>query len=211
MKSRLLTICLASVAALSAGQVQAQQPAKIGLVDFARLQREFYRTDLERKSFQAKRDEERTKIEARRGKFKELLDAQAGAQKKLKDPTLSEDAKKKVVEEATERQGQLQSLQQELLELEGKINAELAAKANEVQKSLTEEIYNTIGEVANAQGFDVVLNRTFGINGVPTVAFSSDKGPGKLADLTAEVGKKLNSKAPAGWSPPKEAEADIKP
>ncbi|MBU6300342.1 MAG: OmpH family outer membrane protein [Verrucomicrobia bacterium] len=208
MKFRILTTCLLAAAAFTAGQAQAQQPAKIGLVDFARLQREFYRTDLERKSFQAKRDEERKKVEERRLKFKELLDLQAGAQKKLKDPTLSDDAKKKVVEEATERQGQLQSLQQELLELEGKINAELAAKANDVQKSLTEEIYNTIGEVAKAKSYDLVLNRTFGINGVPTVAYSSTTN---LTDLTEEVGKKLNSKAPAGWTPPKEGEADIKP
>jgi Skp family chaperone for outer membrane proteins len=208
MNLRLLTTCIATAAVLGAGQLQAQQPAKIGLVDFARLQREYYRTDAERKSFQAKRQEEAAKVEERRKKFKDLLTAQGDAQKKLKDPTLSEDAKKKVVEEATERQGQLQSLQQELMELESKINAELGAKANEVQQSLTSEIYNAIGEIAQAQNFDVVLNRTFGINGVPTVAFSSTKN---LVDLTEEVSKKLNAKAPAGWTPPKDGEADIKP
>jgi len=208
MNFRLLTTCIATAAALGAGELHAQSPAKIGLVDFARLQREFFRTDLERKSFQAKRDEERGKVEERRKTFKTLLEAQGEAQKKLKDPTLSEDAKKKVVEEANERHGKVLSLQQEILELEGKVNAELAAKANEVQKSLTEEIYNTIGEVAKAQTFDVVLNRTFGINGVPTVAYSSTE---HLADITEEVSKKLNSKAPAGWTPPKEGDADIKP
>lgn len=208
MNLRLLITCLATAATLGSGQLQAQQPAKIGLVDFARLQREFYRSDLERKSFKAKQDEERTKVEGRRKQFKEIVDAQIEAEKKLKDPTLSDDAKKKVAEEYTERQGQLQSLQKELIELEAKINAELATKANEVQKSLTEEIYNTVGEVAEAQGFDVILNRTFGINGVPTVAYSSSKN---LTDITEEVSKKLNAKAPAGWTPPKEGEADIKP
>jgi len=208
MNFRLIPTCIATVAALGVGQLHAQTPAKVGLVDFARLQREFFRTDLERKSFQSKRDEERAKVEERRKKFKELLQAQGEAQKKLKDPTLSEDAKKKVIEEANERHGQVLSLQQEILELESKVNAELAAKANEVQKSLTEEIYNTIGEISKAQSFDVVLNRTFGINGVPTVAYSSSE---RLTDLTDEVSKKLNSKAPAGWTPPKEGDADIKP
>jgi Skp family chaperone for outer membrane proteins len=208
MNFRLLTTCIATAAVLGSGQLHAQQPAKIGLVDFARLQREFFRTDLERKSFQAKRQEDLVKVEERRKKFKDLLQAQGDAQKKLKDPTLSEDKKKEVVTEATERQGQLQSLQQELMELESTINAELSKKANEVQQSLTGEIYKTIGEVAEAQAYDVVLNRTFGINGVPTVAFSSTKN---LVDLTEEVSKKLNAKAPAGWSPPKDGEADIKP
>jgi Skp family chaperone for outer membrane proteins len=208
MNFRLLTTCIATAAVLGSGQLHAQQPAKIGLVDFARLQREFFRTDLERKSFQAKRQEDLVKVEERRKKFKDLLQAQGDAQKKLKDPTLSEDKKKEVVTEATERQGQLQSLQQELMELESTINAELSKKANEVQQSLTGEIYKTVGEVAEAQGYDVVLNRTFGINGVPTVAFSSTKN---LVDLTEEVSKKLNAKAPAGWSPPKDGEADIKP
>jgi Skp family chaperone for outer membrane proteins len=208
MNFRLLTTCIATAAVLGSGQLHAQQPAKIGLVDFARLQREFFRTDLERKAFQAKRQEDLVKVEERRKKFKDLLQAQGDAQKKLKDPTLSEDKKKEVVSEATERQGQLQSLQQELMELESTINAELSKKANEVQQSLTGEIYKTVGEVAEAQGYDVVLNRTFGINGVPTVAFSSTKN---LVDLTEEVSKKLNAKAPAGWSPPKDGEADIKP
>jgi Skp family chaperone for outer membrane proteins len=210
MKLRSLSPLIAAAALVGGASLAPAQDAvpKIGLVDFARLQREFFRTDAERKAFEAKRDEERKKVEERRGKLKELLDAQEKANQEFKDPAISEDKRKQIAEQANERQGQVNGLLRELSELEAKINAELAQKANDVQRSLTKEIYDVIGEVAEAKGYDVVLNRTFGINGVPTVAYSSTKS---LVDLTEEVSKKLNANAPAGWTPPKEGDPEIKP
>jgi len=209
MKLRTLpSLLLAAALGLSAQAASAQNAPKIGLVDFAKLQREFFRTDVERKAFEAKRDEERKKVEERRTKLKELLDAQEKANTEFKDPAISEDKRKQIAEDANERQGQVNGLLRELSELEAKINAELAQKANEVQRSLTKEIYDVIGAVAEAGGYDVVLNRTFGINGVPTVAYSSTKS---LVDISEDVSKKLNANAPAGWTPPKEGDAEIKP
>ncbi len=209
MNSRNLIQALAALAVLGGlAPAHGQSPVKIGLVDFARLQRDFYRTDVERKTFETKRTEEKAKVDERRAKLKDLLDAQEKSAKEFQDPTLSEDKRKQVVEAATERQGQLESLRRELIELEGKINAELSSNAAEVQKSLTDEIRDVVGQVAEAEGYAVVLNRSFGINGVPTVPYSSTE---LLTDLTDAIVKKLNENAPAGWTPPKDGVSDIKP
>ncbi len=192
---------------LIAAPSQAQD-VKIGLIDFARLQREFYRTDLERQNFEAKRQEERTKVEERRNKLKELLTEQEAAAQQLQEDTFSDAKKEEILKAAQERQGQITSLQRESIEMESRINAELAKMANEIQRSLTKEIYDMIGTIAQEKGYDLVFNRTFGINGVPTLAYSST---GKLEDYTDEVRERLNTDAPEGWEPPKDASAEINP
>ncbi len=206
MKSRFLTVTLTAATLFGAGQFQQAQAqdVKMGLIDFARMQRQFYRTDSEREQFEAQRTEERNKVEERKAKLKELIQQQQTAQKELGDATLSEAKKKSIMDEAMERQGQITSAQREILELETRLNKELADKANEIQRSLTKEIYEVIGKVAESKGLDVVFNRTFGINGVPTVAFS--KASDALPDFTDEVVAELNKGAPAGWKPPADTE-----
>lgn len=207
MNRRLLTwINLAALAAFLTPVANGE--AKIGLVDFARLQREFFKTDVERKNFEGKRKDALDKVNERREKLKELLEEQQGAEKSLKDPTLSEDNKKKVLDAARERVGKITSLQKESIELDSRANAELATLANEIQRNLTREIYETIGKIAEEKGLDLVFNRTFGINGVPTVAYSSTKN---LEDFTEEVAKRLNKDAPAGWTPPATGSGEINP
>jgi len=206
MKKRFLT--WASLLVVAAFATPATAEVKIGLIDFARLQREFYKTDQERKKFEEKRSEAREKVEERRNKLKELLQEQQAAEKSLKDPTLSEDKKKEVLESARERVGKITSLQKEAIELETRTNAELAKMANEIQRNLTKEIYDTIGMIAQGKGLDLVFNRTFGINGVPTLAYSSTEN---LEDFTDEVASKLNENAPEGWTPPETGTASINP
>ena len=56
-----------------------------------------------------------------------------------------------------------------------------------------------IGTIAEGKKMNIVFNRTFGINGVPTVAYANDE---ILSDFTDEVITELNKTAPAGWKPP---------
>lgn len=205
MNRRLLTwINLAALAALVAPAANAE--TKIGLIDFARLQREFFKTDVERKNFDAKRKDALEKVNERREKLKSMIEEQQGADKSLKDPTLSKENKEKVLEAARERMGKITSLQKESIELDARANAELATLANEIQRNLTKEIYDMIGTIAAEKGLDLVFNRTFGINGVPTLAYSATK---TLEDFTDEVSKRLNKDAPAGWKPPASGSGEI--
>ncbi|MEO0445494.1 MAG: OmpH family outer membrane protein [Verrucomicrobiota bacterium] len=202
------SVLLATIAGSLLAAISVNAETKIGLIDFARLQREFFKTDLERQSFAAKREEAREKVAERRAKLKELLLAQQDAEKGLKDPTTSESKKQEILEAARERVGQITALQKEAIELESRSNSELALQANEIQRSLTSEIYDMIGQLAAEKGLDLVFNRTFGINGVPTVAYSSTQS---LEDFTDQISAKLNEAAPAGWTPPETGSGDINP
>ncbi len=195
-----LVAMMALSAALVPGLVSAQE-AKIGLVDFNRCQKGFYRKEEVREEFEAKQEEERKKVEERAKKGEELDGAIRKAIEDAKDPTISPAKREELETQFQELQGQMLALRKEIAEISTQANADLAKTANDVQRDLTKEIYDVIGEIAAAAGYDVVLNRTFGINGVPTVAFSSTAN---LKDITDEVLAKLNADAPAGWKPPTE-------
>lgn len=182
---------------LSGGAAQAED-LKVGLIDFARIQKEYYRTEKERSQFEADRAEKLKLIEERKASLKDLIQKQQAAQKKLGDPTLSNDNKEGILAEGKERAGQIMSLERETVETESQMQKELADSANAIQRSLTKEIYDVIGEIAEAKDMDFVLNRTFGINGVPTVAYSSEK---RIPDFSDEVIAQLNENAPEGWTP----------
>ncbi len=194
------TLCLAA-GPLSA---VAQEIPRIAFVDYTRIQRMYYRTYEERQAFEEHRLEEMKKVEEPRKRLESLLKEQEKLVDELKDPGFSEDRKKSLMTTGEQRRGQILSLQRETLELERKIEAGLSQRAEETQRSLTEEIYNKIGEIAKAKDLDLVLNRTFGMMGVPTVAYSSTD---RLNDLTDEVVKALNANAPDGWVPPQDGEA----
>ncbi len=177
----------------------AHAQAKIGLVDFARIQREYYMTYTERTNYEAQRSERLAKVDELRGKMKELIEVQQQRQQQVSDPTLSEENKEKILAEAQEAQGQIASLQREAIETEAKVQKELNDMANEIQRRLTKEIYDTIGAISGDKGLDLVFNRSFGLNGIPVVAYSTTAN---LEDFSDAVIADLNKDAPAGWTPP---------
>ena len=204
MNRQLLTLFFLTAFLVPSGALQAED-LKVGLVDFARIQQEYWRTDDERVRFETERDDRMKQVEERKAQIKDLIQSQQDAQEKVQDPTLSKEMKDKIMKEGLERRGQIGSLDREILEMEASIQKDLATKANTIQRSLTKEIYDVIGEVAEELDLDFALNRTFGINGVPTVAYSSTK---RLQDFSDLVIERLNANAPEGWEPKKPAEGE---
>ncbi|MFT5467728.1 MAG: Skp family chaperone for outer membrane protein [Verrucomicrobiales bacterium] len=197
MKRLFLSLFCLTALLFPGGAMQAED-LKVGLVDFARIQQEYWRTDDERTRFETERDAKMKMVEERRAQMDALIQVHQTAHKKIQDPTLSQDMKNKIGTEGLERRKQIASLDREIAEMESGVQKDLATKANTIQRSLTKEIYDVIGEVAEAMELDFALNRTFGINGVPTVAYSSTK---RLPDFSDEVIVKLNANAPPDWKP----------
>ncbi len=198
MKSQSLLLFSIAFTFVTSGLAQAE--TKIGLIDFARIQREFYRTYEERENFESQREEKLGKVDEFRTKIKDLAQKQQERQKQISDPTLSQDAKDKILSEAQEAQGQIASLQREAIETEAKVQKELNDMAAEIQKSLTKQIYETIGTLSESKGLDLVFNRSFGLNGIPVVAYS---GTANLEDFSDAVIAELNKPKP-GFTPPVE-------
>jgi len=181
------------------------QELKVGVVDYAKIQRHYYRTEVERKALEQRRDEEEKKLEGQVAEARKLLDEQQAAQKSFQDPTLSDDKKKALLQDAESRAQKINELQRKVLDLQNAANSELSQEANRAQLALHQEIYEAINKVAETKAIDLVHNRTFGVNGVPTIAFANTK---KMVDLTDDIIGELNKNAPAGFAAPKD---DAKP
>lgn len=198
MNRRLLTwINLLGVASLAASAAHAE--VKIAMVDFNRAMQEFYRYETELKNIQDKDKEAKGKLEERYTKLKELNGQREDTEKKAKDPTLSADKKDGIKKDYGEILAKMSSLQKESMELQAKESAEIGKLAQQTQISVTKEIWEMIGKIAEEKGLDLVFNRSFGMYGVPAaLAYSSTKN---LEDFTDELVKRLNKAAPAGWKP----------
>lgn len=197
MKPALLTLL-----ALLALAPVASAELKAGSVDFAKVQRHYYRTEMERKSLEQLREEEIKKLEEpinkARAEAETLIKAQQEAQKQLEDPTLSEEKKKPILAGAQERAAKINDLQRQAAELQASARDVLAREVNEAGAALLQEIQEAIRIVAEEKGVDFVMNRAFGVSGVPTFPYVSAKN---VTDLTDDVIGKLNKNAPAGWKP----------
>ncbi|RFC46117.1 MAG: chaperone for outer membrane protein [Verrucomicrobia bacterium] len=197
ISSKLLPLTAALVSAASG--ISSAQELKVGVVDYGRIQRHYYRTEVERKALELRREEEEKKLEGEVTQARKLLEEQQAAQKTLQDPTLSEDKKKVILQEAEGRAQQINDLQRKVLDLQNSANSELSQEANRAQLALHQEIYEAINKIAEAKGIDLVHNRTFGVNGVPSVAYANTK---KMVDLTDDVVGELNKNAPADATAP---------
>jgi len=197
-------LCAFAIAAalLCSGQI-AQAETKIGLVNFMKIQNDFYLTHEERKNFEAQRTEKFAAVNDLRSQINTLAQAQQERQKQITDPLLSKEAKEKVMMEAQEAQGKITSIQREVLETEAKVQKELAEAATKIQRTITDQIHATINTMAATKGYDLVLNHRFGANGIPVFAYVNTD---TLEEMTDEVIAELNKNAPAGWTPPAPAE-----
>lgn len=194
-----------SIFLAAATGISSAQELKVGVVDYGRIQRHYYRTEVERKALELRRSEEEKKLEGEVAEARKLLEEQQAAQKTLQDPTLSDDKKKVILQDAEERARKINDLQRKVLDLQNVANSELSQEANRAQLALHQEIYEAVNKVAEAKGIDLVHNRTFGVNGVPTVAYANTK---KMVDLTDDIVGELNKNAPADFAAPADAKKE---
>lgn len=178
-----------------------------GMVDFPKIQRHYYRTAMEQKAITEKREEETKKLEetvtSNKAKVEELLKAQQEAQKLLQDPTLSDAKKQETLAAAQKRAGEITEFQTKVQQQQLAARNTLIQQADQANISLLKEINDAIRVVAEKNSVDFVMNRSFGVRGIPTFPYTSAKN---ILDLTDEVIAKLNQSAPEGWAPEKEGE-----
>lgn len=167
----------------------------LGVMDFAKCQRHYYKTSTARSMFSKLRDEKTTQLNEQKDRLKQLMTDQQAASKRQEQGELSAGDLK----DAQLRAGEITSLQREVMENQTKGEQELKDEANRIQTELTSEIHQAASRIGKSLGFDLLINVTFGINGVPTAIPCSVP---EENDVTDRVIKELNRYAPEGWSPP---------
>ena len=174
-------------------------PSKVGIANYAKIQRGYFKTEVEKRALDELRIEEEAKLAESVQRGKEMVDLQRTAQGLLNDPTLSRQRKDLIQAEIEQRNAEIRKLQTLLQN-----RTEVSRRAAQVQTTLLSDISNAVREIAEAKGLHFVHNTGFGIEGVPALGYFA---PDQVTDITAEVLAKLNEKAPEGWKPREPATA----
>lgn len=189
----------ASLMMLSAAQADSPKVEKIATVDVQKIFKDYYKTHeaqkdltVDEKAIQEKNVDRMEKIKALE---KELTDMQ----KKAADSSMSDDAKKKMVETFNLKQADYVSLQKEREEFLNRSLKSLNTKKEGKMRVIIEEIYKTVDAAAAKGEFDLVLDKS-ATSAVGTKVVMFAKGN---LDVTEAILKDLNKDAPEGFDPAK--------
>ncbi len=186
VKKALLTLVLSSVVAT------AQQ--KVATVDVAKLFDGYYKTaetqkvvNVEKAKIQKENDVALKEVQA-------LMSRHEDVRKKLEDPSLGEKKKVELLKEFEEIRQEGTQKEKSRVEYLQRKSAALNEKAAEDARGIFAEITEEINVIAEADGYDLVLNKaSLGQKGVPVFIYTKE-----ALDITEKIKAKLSEKAPKG-------------
>lgn len=185
------------VTALFGLMTTAQAEMKVASVNMQELYKSYYkRFDAEKRLIEQKATIDKD-ISARQEKLKTLVQELQDIKKK-DDPSITEEARKRIAKEFQMKQNQAQAEEQEY---KGYIQRKQLAfqelQKNEILKVL-QEIQATVEEAAAKGDYDIVIDSSAAAAPLGTRVFPFVK---KSMDITPEMQKTLNASAPAGFDP----------
>ena len=131
-----------------------------------------------------------TELQEKQSGIRELADQAQAIQEELQNPMLSEESKSQKQKELTDRVAQIRQKESELQQWYQQTRNNLNQRAQEIQRTLIEEISAVVKEVAlKDRSADIVLDSSGG--SFPTVLHAS-----KDLDITEKVLQALNADAP---------------
>ncbi len=193
MKSHLPILLAALVLPAFTGHVSAQE-LKIAVVDMQDALNRFYKTDIEVKKINDMADEKRKNLDERSAAYQQMTSKAAELDAVYRDTANAESKRKEAL-------GQLQTLLQErdakgkeIADAQRKASNEVMAARQEMEASLVDEIKSTVNKIVEAQGLDLIFDKSFLPKANKAILYTS----ANVKDLTDEVVSALNAGAPAG-------------
>jgi len=188
-----LALALGCAIYIPAATAQAKTSAvNIGLVDMERIFGEFYKTKLAEEEVEKVKELIKSEVEERKTTHEKLLQEYEALVKKVQDPTLSEALRKGHKENAEKKAAELRSLDAEMKEYSENRRRQLITQVEGSKAKIITEISAKINELALADGFDAVYDRSaLSERGFPIFVFVKD-----ATDLSEKVIAMLNADAP---------------
>ncbi len=184
------TAILATCLALPA--LAQDKEDKIGTVKMGNLIQAYYKTKAMRDSFSKYRAEVREQVKEREVA---IIAAREEAQKfhqEAQVPTLSEENRAKIFNQASRKQNEALSLQKELREWLNRRSSAIDEKANMEFAGIRKEVLNIIQKVGEEEGYDYIFDGSgASIAGVNVLVYTKD-----ATDLTGVLLERINQNAP---------------
>lgn len=195
---RHLPLLLATLVLPFAGTIVSAQdaPIKIAVVDMQEALNKYYKTEIQVKEINDLADEKRKNLDERQAAYQQMTNSMTELDAVYKDTSLSESKRKEALEKLQALFQERQAKAKEISDAQRKASAEVMTARQEMEANLVDEIKKTVDGIVQAQGLDLVFDKSFLPKANKAILYTS----ANVKDLTADVIAALNAGAPATTS-----------
>ena len=193
MKFHLPALFLALALSLVSSAVSAQD-LKIAVVDMQEALNKYYKTEIQVKQINDLADEKRKNLDERQAAYQQMTNQMTELDTVYKDTALAEAKRKEALEKLQAIYQERALKGKEISDAQRKASSEVMTARQEMEASLVDEIKKTVDALVQAQGLDLVFDKSFLPKANKAILYTSSN----VKDLTIEVISTLNAGAPAG-------------
>lgn len=197
MKFRLPALFLALALPVLAQSSASGQELKIAVIDMQEALNQFYKTEIQVQQINDLADEKRKNLDERQAAYQQMNNKMAELDAVYKDTALAESKRKEALEQLQALFQERQAKGKEISDAQRKASAEVMTARQEMEATLVDEIKKTVDTIVQAQGLDLVFDKSFLPKANKAILYTSEN----VKDLTAEVISTLNAGAPAAAAP----------
>jgi len=202
MKFHLPALFLALTLPLASSIVSAQE-LKIAVIDMQEALNKYYKTEIQVKQINDLADEKRKNLDERQAAYQQMTNQMSELDTVYKDTALAEAKRKEALEKLQAIYQERALKGKEIADAQRKASSEVMTARQEMESSLVDEIKKTVDAIVQAQGLDLVFDKSFLPKANKAILYTSSN----VKDLTVEVVSTLNAGAPAGTVIPAPAAA----
>jgi Skp family chaperone for outer membrane proteins len=197
MKRHLPLLLASLVLPLAGASVPAQaQEIKIAVVDMQEALNKYYKTEIQVKDINDLADEKRKNLDERQAAYQQMTNQMTELDAVYKDTSLAESKRKEALEKLQALFQERQAKAKEISDAQRKASAEVMTARQEMEATLVDEIKKTVDGIVQAQGLDLVFDKSFLPKANKAILYTS----ANVKDLTTDVIAALNAGAPATTS-----------
>lgn len=192
MKFNLPTLFCVSAILLSAFGLDASaQGLKIAVVDMQDALNRYYKTEIEVEKINGMAEEKRKNIDERQASYQMMTNQMTELDKTVRDTLLAEDKRKEAMEKLQALAQERANKGKEIADAQRKASSEVMTARTEMEATLVGEIKDAVNAIVEAQGHDLVFDKSFLPKANKAILYTSDN----VVDLTEEVIGALNAGA----------------
>lgn len=197
MKRHLPLLLATLVLPLVGASVPANaQEIKIAVVDMQEALNKYYKTEIQVKEINDLADEKRKNLDERQAAYQQMTNQMTELDAVYKDTSLAEPKRKEALEKLQALFQERQAKAKEISDAQRKASSEVMTARQEMEATLVDEIKKTVDGIVQAQGLDLVFDKSFLPKANKAILYTS----ANVKDLTTDVIAALNAGAPATTS-----------
>jgi outer membrane protein len=187
-----LPLLLASLLLVPGLSLRAQE-IKIAVIDMQEALNQYYKTEIQVNQINQLADEKRKNLDERQAAYQQMMSQMMELDAVYKDTVLAQSKREDALKKLQALDEERMAKGKEISDAQRKAQAEVMTARQEMEETLVTEIKKTVDAIVEAQGVDLVFDKSFLPKANKAILYTS----ANVKDLTGEVIATLNAGKPA--------------